>query len=160
VRTPKADGITTASQVAGFLEKYTPEIAGAFRACRRRMRALVPRGYELVYDNYNALGIGYGPGQKASDVVVSIVAYPRWVTLFFLHGANLEDPKSLLDGKGSRVRSIRLRSPEDLDRPDIERLISQALGPHTPALAECPRIKTIIKAKAARRRPRRPPQER
>lgn len=149
---------TPALQVAEFIGRYTPEIARAFRASRRKMRALVPRGYELVYDNYNALGIGYGPGQKASDVILSIVAYPRWVTLFFLYGAKLNDPNSLLDGKGNRVRSIRLQSPDDLDQSDIKQLISQALTPHIEALGKCPRIETIVKSIAAKQRQRRPPE--
>jgi hypothetical protein len=124
------------------------------------MRALVPKGYELVYENYNALGIGYGPGEKASDAIVSIVAYPRWVTLFFLYGANLKDPNSLLDGAGSRVRSVRLRSANDLDRPEVKELISQALAPHTEALERCPRLKLVVKSTASKRRPRRPLQRR
>jgi hypothetical protein len=145
-----------ASKVAGFIGKYSPEIARDIAVCRRKMQALVPRGYELVYDNYNALAIGYGPGQKASDAILSIAAYPRWVTLFFLYGAKLRDPDSLLQGAGSRVRSIKLQSPDDLDRADVKRLISQALSPHTEAFATCARIKTIVKSVSAKQRPRRP----
>jgi hypothetical protein len=148
--------VTPGAQLAGFIREYTPEMGRAFRACRRRMHTLVPRGYELVYDNYNALGVGYGPGQKASDVIVSIVAYPRWITLFFLDGARLKDPRSLLRGSGNRVRSIRLGSPDDLDRPDIRELIAQALLPRTEALAGCPRLTTIVKSIATKRRSRRP----
>lgn len=145
-----------ASQVTKLIAKYTPQIAKAFTVSRRKIRALVPRGYELVYDNYNGLGIGYGPGQKASDPILSIVAYPQWVTLFFLYGAGLKDPHSILEGTGKRVRSIRLKSPDDLDRSDIRQLISQALDPHTEALAKCPRIETIIKSIGSKQRPRRP----
>jgi hypothetical protein len=145
-----------ASRVAEFVERYSPEIARDFRACRRKIRSLVPRGYELVYDNYSALGIGYGPGEKASDVIVSIVAYPRWITLFFLKGAGLMDPDSLLQGKGSQVRSIRLRSPNDLEHQGAQHLIAQALAPYSEALSSCPKVTTIIKATATKRRPRRP----
>ncbi len=143
-------------QVAGFIRKYSPEIARDFRTSRRKMRSLVPRGYELVYDNYNALAIGYGAGERASDAVVSIAAYPRWVTLFFLYGAKLKDPKSLLEGKGSRVRSIRLQSSADLERPDIKSLILLALAPHAEALRSCPKIRTVVKSVSARQSPRRP----
>ncbi|HYM34135.1 MAG TPA: DUF1801 domain-containing protein [Steroidobacteraceae bacterium] len=147
---------TSASQINEFIERYTPEIARTFKGSRRKMRAIVPRGYELVYDNYNALAIGYGPGEKASDAIVSIVAYPRWVTLFFLYGSGLKDPDSLLEGSGSRVRSIRLRSADDLDRRAIKQLIAQALAPHNEALANCSRIKAIVKSISKTRRPRRP----
>ena len=47
------------------------------------MRARLPGATELVYDTYNALAIGFGPSEKASDAIFSIVLYPRYVTLFF-----------------------------------------------------------------------------
>ena len=147
---------TPAAQLSEFIGRYSPEIASAFKLARRKLRAIVPRGYELVYDNFNALGIGYADGLKASNVLVSIVAYPRWVTLFFLQGAGLVDPDSLLQGTGKQVRSIRLQSPEDLDKRQVLQLIDQALEPHRESLAECPRISTIIRSIAAKRRPRQP----
>lgn len=150
--------LAPASQLANLIAKYTPEVARAFTAVRRKMRGFVPRGYELVYENYNALGIGYAGGQKASDVIVSIVAYPRWITLFFFDGVNLHDPNSLLRGTGNLIRSIRLQSPSDLDRPDIEELISEALAPHGQTLAGCPRLTLVIRSLASRRRARRPRQ--
>ena len=71
---------------------------------RERMRALLPCAVETVYDNYNALVFGYGPSEKASECVFPIAAYPKWVTLFFLHGATLPDPDHVLDGEGSQER--------------------------------------------------------
>ena len=44
----------TEQQVASFIARYTPDMATALTACRAKLRARVPRGYELVYDNYNA----------------------------------------------------------------------------------------------------------
>jgi len=148
--------VAPASRLAQLIANYTPEVAQAFTVVRRKMRGFVPRGYELVYENYNALGIGYGGGQKASDVIVSIVAYPRWITLFFFDGVNLHDPTHILDGTGSRIRSIRLQSPTDLDRQEIRRLISEALAPHAEALAGCPRLTLVIRSVASKRRARRP----
>ena len=56
-------------QLATFIERYTPEIGALARAVLARMRALVPGAVELVYDNYNALVIGFGPTERASDAV-------------------------------------------------------------------------------------------
>ncbi|MCB1184173.1 DUF1801 domain-containing protein [bacterium] len=147
---------TAAAQVRRFIGKYSPEVARTLRDSRRRMRALVPRGYELVYDNYNALAIGYGPGERASDAIVSLAGYPRWVTLFFLNGANLDDPYGLLEGTGRQARSIRLGSAADLDRPEVTHLVEIALRPHDAEFARCPRIRTVIKSISAKQRPRRP----
>ena len=47
------------------------------------LRAAAPGAIELVYDNYNALGIGFAATEKASDVIFSIALYPRWINLFF-----------------------------------------------------------------------------
>lgn len=147
---------TVASQLAEFVDRYTPAIARDFKACRRRMRRLVPNGYELIHDTYNGLGVGYAAGRKSSDVVVSIVAYPRYIRLFFLNGASLNDAASILEGTANRVRSIRLQKPGDLDRHEVLDLIAQALARDGERLAACPRLTTILKSAANKRRPRRP----
>jgi hypothetical protein len=149
--------VTAASRLADLIGHYSPEVAQVFTAARRKMRALVPRGYELVYENYNALGVGYGPGQKASDVIVSLVAYPKWVTLFFMYGAALKDPNCLLEGTGRRIRGIKLQSSSDIDRPDVKQLASQALRPHGEALEWCARLVLVVRSVASKRRPRLPP---
>ena len=148
--------MTTATEISGFLAKYTPAIAGQLRAARRKMKALIPRGYEQVYDNYNALVFGFGPSEKSSDSVVSIAGYPKWVTLFFLWGAQLDDPHGLLEGSGSQVRGIRLESPKDLDSAKVKALIRQALDPKMEEFADAPKLKTVIKSISKKQRPRRP----
>jgi hypothetical protein len=146
----------TARQVADFIARYTPGMADAITACRRKLCARVPRGYELVYDNYNALAIGYAWADKASASLVSIAGYPRWVTLFFLYGKDLPDPEGLLEGEGVRVRSIRLRAPDDLDKPAVRRLLDLALAPHEADFAAAPPLQTVVKAISAKQRERRP----
>src|SRR5215813_14154091 len=102
-------------QLAGFIAKYTPEIGEMARAALARMRARLPGAIELVYDNYNALAIGFSPTERASDVIFSITLYPRWVSLFFFRGAGLPDPQKLLKGSGKQVRHIILENAANLD---------------------------------------------
>ena len=144
------------SRIDGFIAKFTPEVAAQMHAVRARLHKLIPRGFEHVYDNYNALAIGYGPTERVGDAVVSIAAYPRWVTLFFLQGVELADPKKLLAGSGSRVRSIRLSSPDDLDVPTTKAFIAQALKPAAAAFRKAPALTTTINSVSAKQRPRRP----
>lgn len=148
--------MNTPAEVAGFIARFTPELGRTLEACRARMHVLVPRGYELVYDNYNALVFGYGPSEKTSEVPLSLAAYPRWVTLFFLQGAALDDPHGLLAGSGSRVRGVRLETAADLDRPEILVLVKQALQPKAAGFSAAPPIKPVVKSVSARQRPRRP----
>src|SRR5579859_908744 len=107
------------AQLKGFLAKFTPEIEKAASAILRAMRARVPGAMELVYDNYNALAIGFGPTERTSDAVFSIAVFPRWVSLFFFGGPSLPDPQKLLQGAGNVVRHIVLEGAKDFDNPAI-----------------------------------------
>jgi hypothetical protein len=71
-------------------------VRGALPILRRRFRTAV----ELVYDNYNALAIGWGATERASDVIVSLAVYAGGVNLYFMQGARLPDPSGLLEGSG------------------------------------------------------------
>jgi hypothetical protein len=73
------------------------------------MRRRLPGATELIYDNYNALAIGFGPGERSSDAVFSIAVWPRWVSLFFLRGTRLHDPGKLLKGLERRSGTLSSR---------------------------------------------------
>ncbi len=145
------------SSVEQFLAKYSSEIATQMEAAREHLASHFPRGYELVYDNYNALAIGYSSSEKASDVVVSIAAYPKWVTLFFLKGVSLYDPEMKLQGTGSQVRSVRLQPPSVLMEEAVQGLIQEAIVPVSARLAAAPPLQTVIKSVSKKQRPRKPP---
>jgi hypothetical protein len=156
-RQAKSSDASESKQIQSFLAKYTPEMVRAGKRSRARMRELVPGGMEFVYDNYNALVFGYGPNERPSDAVLSLALMPRWVTLCFLKGAKLSDPKKLLRGGGNIVRNIRLTSPAQIEEPDVMKLVLQAIAaavPRFPADGKEPR--TIIKSISAKQRPRRP----
>ncbi|MGH7602879.1 MAG: hypothetical protein ACRENK_02655, partial [Gemmatimonadaceae bacterium] len=145
------------TQIDAFLDKYTPEMASAARRARARMRKQIPGGVEFVYDNYNALVFGYGPSDRPSEAVVSLAIMPKWVTLCFLKGTKLADPKKLLKGSGSTVRNVRLIPPLTLDDAEVQRLIDAAIAaarPPFPVGKAAP--STIVKSISAKQRPRRP----
>jgi hypothetical protein len=144
------------AQIESFLAKYSPAIAAELRAARGRLQAFFPRGHELVYDSYNALVFGFAATARTSDAFLSVAGYPKWVTLFFLHGATLDDPGHLLQGTGSQVRSIRLRSAEQLAEQPVQALIEQAARPWHEALLRAAPLQTTIKSVSAKHRPRRP----
>jgi hypothetical protein len=143
-------------QVAAFLAKYSPAIEAQLKDARQRLRAFFPRGFELVFDNYNALVFGISPDERASNAFISIAGYPKWVTLFFLNGAALNDPNGLLEGQGRQVRSIRLANPSQMNEPGVEALIAQAALFHQPALLAAPAMATMVKTVVVKQRPRRP----
>jgi hypothetical protein len=145
------------SQLSGFIAKYSPEIAADGRSTLVKMRRLVPGAVELVYDNYNWLVVGFGPSERASEAVISVVFTPRWITICFLqNGPRLPDPSGLLRGSGKVVRSVRLQSPRDLDSTPIRALIGEALRRAIVRIDPTARRRLVIRSVSARQRPRRP----
>lgn len=144
------------TRLAEFLAKFTPEIEARAFAIIAAMRDRLPGAIIPVYDNYNALAVGFGPTDRVSEIVFSIAVFPRWVSLFFMRGATLGDPKGLLRGGGSQVRHIVIPGPEVLNDPNVCALMDAALqaspkpiDPHQPG-------GVVIKSISARQRPRRP----
>src|SRR3954466_9910551 len=116
------------AQLDGFIDKFTPEVAALTRAVLAKARARIPGATIMVYDNYNALAIGFGPNDRAGQAILSLAVMPRWVTLCFLWGVHLSDPDKLLNGSGSRVRHVRLLTEEAFDDPRVDALIAEALA--------------------------------
>lgn len=147
---------TAPARLESFLAPYAPEIAATARTALSRLRERLPGCDVLVYDNYNALALGFSPDGKAGSAILSLALYPRWVSLFLLQGATLPDPDGLLRGKGAKVRHVVLASAADLDLPGLTRLISAAIAAakerHDPAR----RGALVIKSVSPRQRPRRP----
>ena len=147
--------MTAKQQLDSFIANYSPEVAGVARKAFAWMRRKFPHASVLIYDNYNALVMGFGPSERASEAAFSIALYPRWVNLFFLRGAHLPDPKKLLQGAGKQVRSIRLEDVRLLDDPAVLALI-QAAAAQAGIEQGAGGGKIVIRAIAAKQRARRP----
>ena len=147
---------TPAKQLAAFIHKFTPEIASLAKSILAKMRTRYPTALELVYDNYNALAIGFGPTERASDAIFSIALFPRWIHLFFLQAKGLPDPEKKLQGSGNVAKHIRLESAATLDQPAVRELMQAALDRSKVPLDPRNKHRLIIKSISARQRPRRP----
>ena len=122
----------------------------------KKMRARLPGAVELVYDNYNALVVGFGPNERASDAIFSIALYPRWINLFFLYGASLPDPHRILKGSGKQVRSLTINDAADLDKSEVRELMEAALKNADPPIDPKQKRRMTIRAVSAKQRPRIP----
>jgi len=120
------------------------------------MRARFPTAQVLIYDNYNALAIGFGPSERASEAVFSIAAYPKWISLFFLQATKLKDPKRLLQGSGKVAKHIVLTELALLDDRDVAALMDEALKTAKVPLPTIGKGKLVIKSISPKQRPRRP----
>jgi hypothetical protein len=143
-------------QLDSFQAKYDPGIVKFVRNALVRLRKRLPGAVEMVYDNYNGLVIGFGPNDKPSLAIFSIVVFPRWVTLCFLQGTGLPDPHGRLKGTGSVVRNIRLEDLSVLDDPEVQSLMHLALCRAKVPLDPKNRRQLIIESISVKQRPRRP----
>jgi hypothetical protein len=143
------------AQLKTFMARYRPEVAQIGRAALTALRTQLPGTAEMVYDNYNALVIGFSTSERPSDAILSIGLYARWVNLYFLQDAtSLPDPDGLLRGAGNVVRSVRLTSPDDIGKPAVRALINEAVTRADPPLDRKRRRQLTIRAVAPKHRPR------
>jgi hypothetical protein len=154
---PKPESaVSPQKQLDSFLARFTPEIAMLARRALAKMRSRLPNAIELVYDNYNALVIGFGPNERPSDAIFSIAIFPRKVGLCFLQGAKLPDPNKRLKGSGNVVRSVTLNDLSILDDPQIGALLDIALLRAKVRMDPKQKRQLIIRSISAKQRPRRP----
>ena len=144
-----------AAQLETFIDKFSPEIAEHVRAMLKKMRSRLPGAVEMVYDNYNALVIGFCLVEKASEVILSIAVYPRHINLCFFDGDRLPDPQKLLQGSGKIARHLRLDRAETLDNPAVRALMKAAVETASRPLDCKSKSRMVIASISAKQRPRR-----
>jgi hypothetical protein len=147
--------MNAADQLKAFIAKFDAKDQRLIRAVRSAMRKRLPMAHELVYDNYNFLVIGFSPSERPSDAIFSIAARANVVSLCFLHGAKLPDPRKLLQGAGMQNRFVRLDSADRLAHPDVEALVAAAIARAKTPLPARGRGKLIIRSISAKQQPRR-----
>jgi hypothetical protein len=148
---------TPARQLTVLLRDYTQTVRQTAQAALTKLREQVPGATEMIYDTYNALVIGFAPGDRPSEAVLSIGLYPKWVNVYFLDGAVLDDPQKVLKGSGSRVRTLRLDDgARVLDAPAVKALVAAAVDNADAPFDATRRRRLVIKSSVAKRRPRRP----
>jgi hypothetical protein len=145
---------TPAKQLADFIAKFDPPVRKLARQCRALLRKRMPTAIELVYDNFQALAIGYGPTERMSDHMLSLAIFPKGVSLSFFHGATLPDPHGILEGNGNQNRFVRLEDASALLRPDVEALIQAAIAQSEAPLPASGGGYTVIKSVSVNQRPR------
>jgi len=120
-----------------------------------KLRKRLPHAKELVYDNFNALAIGFSPSERASEGIFSIAVYSEHINFFFLQGAKLPDPDGLLEGAGSVVRHIAKIDEKTLDRADVKAMMATAMKMAKVSFDEGTEYELIIKSVSEKQRPRR-----
>ena len=87
---------------------------------------LYPNSNELIYDNYNALAIGWSPTDRVGHTFCSIAVFSSGLHFGFYWGSEIADPEKRLEGKGNQYRYIRVETKEDFPKTYIKKLVKEA----------------------------------
>jgi hypothetical protein len=144
--------VTPEAQLQSLIEKFDPEGQKLIRAVRSAVRKRLPTANELVYDYGFSLVIAYSPSEHGIEGILSISARTDGVSLYFMNGPKLPDPKKLLMGSAKQVRFIPVESASRLKHPDVEALIAAAIDLASVPLASKGSGKVVSKIAAAKKK--------
>lgn len=89
-----------------FLKPYPTEVRETALALREWLWKHFPESNELLYDNYNAVVIGFAVSENASGAFCSVAVYAGYVNFGLLRGREIADAKKLLSGNGRQYRKM------------------------------------------------------
>ncbi len=110
-----------------------PEMRPIAERLRETVRQVDPDTVEVVRLGDRAATYGVGP-KKMSEGYAYILPHKKWVNLGFYKGVDLPDPAGLMEGTGKKLRHVKVRSLEDAERPEVRKLIEEALAERNAAL--------------------------
>ncbi len=115
------------SDLINFLRPFNKDIQDIALWLRDFVWDLYPYTNELIYDNYNAVALGWSPSDKVGEVFCSIaVGSNKYVHFGFYWGSKIDDPEKRLLGKGSQYRYITVKNQKDFPEDYMKLLLQEA----------------------------------
>ena len=145
------------AELRTLIAKFAPAHLRLIAAVRRSLRKRLPTAHEVVYEYHDFFVISYSPNERGYEGVLAIRASANGVRLYFNRGKGLPDPAKLLQGSGSKVRSIDVEGASTLARPEVARLIDEAIARNRVPFASTGRGPVVIRSVSAKQRRRRRP---
>ena len=145
------------AQLRTLIAKFAPAHLRFIGAMRRWLRKRLPTAHEVVYEYRDFFVISYSPSERGYEGVLAIRASANGVRLYFNSGKELADPAKLLQGSGNQTRWINVEGASTLARPEVARLIDEAIARNRVPFARAGRGGgSVVDRAASQRRRRRP----
>ena len=145
------------AELGTLIDKFAPAHLRLIGAMRRSLRKRLPTAHEVVYEyaNLGAVVISYSPNEHGYEGVLAIRGSADGVKLYFNQGKDLPDPAKLLQGT-SQTRWINVEGASTLARPEIARLIDEAIARNRVPFASAGRGSVVMsRSTSAKQRQRR-----
>ena len=140
------------AQLRTLIAKFAPAHLRLIGAMRRWLRKRLPTAHEVVYEYRDWFVISYSPNEHGYEGVLAIRASANGVKLYFNQGKELPDPAKLLQGSGKQTRSIDMEGASTLARPEVARLIEEAIARNRVPFAPAGRGSVVIRSASAKKR--------
>ena len=111
-----------------FMKPFPSEIQEMALWLRSFVWDLYPSANELIYDNYNALAVGWSPTDRVGHTFCSIAIgrSSHNVHFGFYQGSQIADPKKILLGQGNQYRYLLVKNKNDFPKVYIRKLMKEA----------------------------------
>ncbi|WP_413670797.1 hypothetical protein ACEN9X_13155 [Mucilaginibacter sp. Mucisp86] len=145
-----------------FLRMFPSEVRERALWLRDFIWDLYPQANELIYDNYNALAVGWSPTEKMSHIFCSFALYRggNYNTHFgFYWGSELSDPQKLLIGQGKQYRYLLVNDIETFPQQEVKKLVDEAWQNSLAKVKDAMQLshgKTIVKMISDNKREKKP----
>ena len=141
------------AELCTLIDKYAAAHLRLIGAMRRSLRKRLPTAYEVVYEyrNLGAVVISFSPNEHGYEGALAIRADADGVKLYFNQGKELPDPAKLLQGSGSQCRSLDVEGASTLARPEVARLIHEAIARNQVPFESAGRGSVVSRSTTAKR---------
>ena len=111
-----------------FLKPFDKEINEIVFRLREFIWDLYPDSNELIYDNYNALAVGWSPTDRVGHTFCSIAVgrTSKNIHFGFYWGSDIQDPEKKLIGQGNQYRYLLVKSISEFPKTYIKKLLKEA----------------------------------
>jgi hypothetical protein len=139
------------AQLRTLIAKFAPAHLRLIGAMRRWLRKRLPTAHEVVYEyrNLGAVVISFSPNERGYEGALAIRADADGVKLYFSRGKEMQDPAKLLQGS-SQTRWIHVEGASTLARPEVARLIDEAIARNRVPFARAGRGSVVIRSASAK----------
>ena len=141
------------AQLRTLIGKFAPAHLRLIAAMRRWLQKRLPTANEVVYEYRDWFVISYSPSEHGYEGVLAIRGSADDVKLYFNRGKELTDPAKLLQGS-SQTRWIGMTGASPLARPEVARLIDEAIARNPVPFARAGRGSVVIRSTSAKQRRR------
>jgi len=139
------------AQLRSLITRFAPPHLRLIDGMRRSLRERLPTAHEVVYEYRDWFVISYSPTERGYEGVLAIRGDANGVKLYFNQGKDLPDPAKLLRGSG-QTRWIQIEGASRLKRPDVARLIEEAIARNRVPFARVGRGSVVVRSTGAKRR--------